>query len=93
MLSELFADALRCAPDPELTSMTFHAERREDSTMHVSVSNGPTAFRLGSRRPQPGEPGWGMHLVRLLAARWGVRRDSRAGRVWFQVPLARASRG
>jgi hypothetical protein len=89
MLSELIVDALRYAPDPELTSMTLHAERHDDS-LQVSVSNGSAAFRLLSRRPQPGEPGWGIHLVGLLAAQWGLRRDSRGGDVWFQVPLARA---
>jgi hypothetical protein len=89
MVSELLADALRCAPDPELTSMTVHAERRED-TIQVSVSDGPAAFRLLSRRPQLGETGWGIHLVGLLAAHWGVRRDRRGGDVWFQVPLAHA---
>ena len=88
MLSELLADALRCAPHPELTSMTLHAERHDDS-LQVSVSNGSAAFRLLSRRPQPGEPAWGIHLVGLLAAKWGVRRNSRGGQVWFQVPLAR----
>jgi anti-sigma regulatory factor (Ser/Thr protein kinase) len=29
--------------------------------------------------------GWGIHLVRELASRWGVQRGDRGGEVWFEV--------
>jgi anti-sigma regulatory factor (Ser/Thr protein kinase) len=34
---------------------------------------------------ESGGGGWGIHLVRELASRWGVERGDRGGEVWFEV--------
>jgi hypothetical protein len=89
IVSELVADAVACAADPEVTAMTLGAEVR-DGWLHVSMSNGASVFVPRARRPEAGEAGWGMHLMRTLSASWGLSRDGDAASVWFRVPLPQA---
>jgi hypothetical protein len=84
LVSELFADIL--ASDPELPPMMLSAERR-DGYIHVSMLARTAAFQLDSRPSDPGEPGWGMHLIKVLAEAWGVQRHRGSARVWFRVPV------
>ena len=66
LVSELFADVLVRESDPELPPMTLNAELRR-GYIHVSMLAGAAAFQLDSRPFDPGEPGWGMHLIKVLA--------------------------
>ena len=72
-------------PDPELPPMTLNAELR-GGYIHVSMLARAAAFELDSRPSDAGEPGWGMHLIKVLAEAWGVQRHRGSARVWFRVP-------
>jgi hypothetical protein len=84
IVSELVADAVACAADSR--EMTLGAVVR-DGWLHVTMSNGASVFALRPRPPEAGEAGWGMHLMRILSASWGLSRDGDAASVWFRVPL------
>jgi hypothetical protein len=86
LVSELFADVLVRESDPELSPMTLNAELR-GGYIHVSMLAGTAAFQLDSHPSDPGEPGWGMHLIKVLAEAWGVQRQGGSARVWFRVPV------
>lgn len=45
--------------------------------------------RIVRRRLPDGLEGFGLHLLELTAARWGVERQ-RGTRVWFEFPVAAA---
>ena len=87
LVSELFADVLVRDSDPELPPMRLNAELR-DGYIHVSMLADAAAFELDSRPSDPGEPGWGMHLIKLLAEAWGVQRHRGSAQVWFRVPAS-----
>jgi hypothetical protein len=55
------------------------------------MTQGSAAYQLRSRRPEPGQPGWGLHLAGRLARRWGLRRERDRATVWLEMPLARDS--
>ena len=56
MLSELVSDVV--IAEEHGNRMSLRIEIRGDS-LHVEVSEGALAYKLRSRRPEPGEPGWG----------------------------------
>lgn len=63
----------------------------DDDRVLVTVAEGGGAYRLPSRRPEPGDPGFGLHLVQRLSDRWGMRRDRDRAMVWLEM-LGRANR-
>jgi hypothetical protein len=85
MLSELVSDVV--VAEAQDDRMSLRIEVRGDC-LHVEVSEGALAYKLRSRRPEPGEPGWGLHLTRELAQWWGTRHEGEHGCVWFQASLA-----
>jgi len=91
LVDELVVEALR---DPDgggaLGSIELRAESADDR-VHVTIAEGGGAYRLPSRRPEPGDPGFGLHLVQRLSARWGMRRDRNRATVWLE--LLRTPRG
>jgi anti-sigma regulatory factor (Ser/Thr protein kinase) len=88
MVSELVADAVRAEAGKE-QEIAIRIEAR-DRQIHVEVQEGAIAYRLRSRRPEPGEAGWGMYLIGMLADRWGTRHEGNRGCVWLQMRLAGA---
>lgn len=88
MVSELVSDAVRAEAGKE-QEIAIRIEAR-DRRIHVEVQEGAMAYRLRSRRPEPGEAGWGMYLAGLLADRWGIRHDDDRGCVWLQTRLAQS---
>jgi anti-sigma regulatory factor (Ser/Thr protein kinase) len=88
MVSELVSDAVRAEAGNE-HAIAIRIEAR-DRRIHVEVQEGAIAYRLRSRRPEPGEAGWGMYLTGLLADRWGIRHDDDRGCVWLQTRLAQS---
>jgi anti-sigma regulatory factor (Ser/Thr protein kinase) len=52
----------------------------------VEVSDSGPGFKYRPRRRSDAEEsGWGLFLVERLANRWGVGREGRATRVWFEL--------
>jgi anti-sigma regulatory factor (Ser/Thr protein kinase) len=89
IISELVADAVRAAQEPE-NPIALEVELR-DGHIQVDVRDGAEAYELGSRRPELGERGWGVQFARILAQHWGSRHEGDRGRVWAQMPLAGAA--
>ena len=88
MVSELVSDAVLTEAGSE-QKIAIRIETR-DRRIHVEVQEGAIAYRLRSRRPEPGEAGWGMYLTGVLADRWGIRHDDDRGCVWLQTRLAQS---
>jgi anti-sigma regulatory factor (Ser/Thr protein kinase) len=97
LATELVANSVRhagVAPD-DVVALLVEAQ---DDSVHVEVSDcGPGFFPLPHTRSRPGNRvEHGLHLVDVLADRWGFRRGSPGCCVWFDldlVPGRRAWRG
>jgi hypothetical protein len=87
MLSELISDVV--ISEERDHPLNLRIETRGDC-LHIEVSEGALAYKLRSRRPAPGEPGWGLYLTRAHARWWGSRHEGERGTVWFQTPLVDA---
>jgi len=84
VVSELVAEALRAAADPLGMNIELHAELRR-GRIRVEIADGGNAYQLPSRRPGPGEAGFGLHLMQSLANRWGIRRQAAKATVWLEI--------
>jgi hypothetical protein len=84
LVSELVVDALRPEPDSHPPFIELKA-RLQDDRVRVEISQGSAAYRLSSSTPEPGAPGWGLHLARVLARRWGLRREPPRATVWLEM--------
>jgi anti-sigma regulatory factor (Ser/Thr protein kinase) len=84
LVSELVAEALNAESETHDGRVEFRAEFR-DGRVRVEVAESGGAFRLPSRRPEPGEAGWGLYLVARLSSRWGLRRSPERSSVWLEV--------
>src|SRR3954463_9890158 len=91
LVDELVVEALHGKLDGESkldggspTPIRVRAELDEDR-VHVVVAEGGGAYRLPSRRPEPGDPGFGLHLVQRLSDRWGIRRERDRATVWLEL--------
>ena len=97
LTTELVANAVRhagLAPDDDVALLVECA----DGLFHVEVSDsGPGFFPLPYAQPRAaGRSDHGLHLVDVLADRWGFRRGEGTCCVWFDldlVPGRRAWRG
>jgi hypothetical protein len=83
LVSELIADALATPRSPDAV-ITVEAQRL-NATTWVMVAFGGQALPVPADRPEPAEPGWGVHLVKTLATRWGLQRASGSTYVWFEA--------
>ena len=84
LVDELVVEALMAADGEDIGPIELRAERDGDR-VHVAIAEGGGAYRLPSRRPEPGDPGFGLHLVQRLSDRWGMRRDRDRATVWLEV--------
>jgi hypothetical protein len=73
-------DGMSSSPEP----IKVRAEVN-DSRVRVAVAEGGGAYHLPSRRPEPGDPGFGLHLVQRLSDRWGIRRERDRATVWLEL--------
>ena len=83
MVDELVVEALLGDSSPS-GPIELRAEL-DDDRVRVAIAEGGGAYRLPSRRPEPGDPGFGLHLVQLLSSRWGMRRDGERATVWLEM--------
>jgi len=92
LVGELMVEALHGPDRASPTDIQFRAELDGDR-IHVVVAEGCDAYRLPSRRPEPGDPGFGLHLVQRLSDRWGIRREGGRATVWLEllVPTPQAA--
>src|SRR4051794_39553026 len=89
LVSELVSEALSAHRSPPTGQIKLRAELYDDR-VRVMVAQGGEAYRLPSRRPQPGEQGWSLHLVQRLSDNWGMRRDRESATVWLEMLRAPA---
>ena len=87
LVSELVSEGLSAHSAPAAGKIKLWTELCDDR-VRVVVAQGGQAYRLPSRRPEPGEQGWSLHLVQRLSDSWGMRRDRESATVWLEVPLA-----
>jgi anti-sigma regulatory factor (Ser/Thr protein kinase) len=59
-----------------------------NGAVHVEVADEGPGFVPGRHRAQQEEAGWGLFLVERMADRWGVVRDGRRTKVWFELRRA-----
>jgi two-component sensor histidine kinase len=94
LVNELVVEALRTEDGASAKSIELRAERDGDR-VRVVIAEGGGAYQLPSRRPEPGTPGFGLHLVQRLSDRWGMRRERDRASVWLEllpIPLRRRQR-
>jgi anti-sigma regulatory factor (Ser/Thr protein kinase) len=88
LATELVSNAVKHAGLTSDDKLVLVAETDGDS-VHVEVSDtGPGFFPLHYTRSRGGKRAeHGLHLVDVLADRWGFRRDGAGCTVWFDVDL------
>jgi anti-sigma regulatory factor (Ser/Thr protein kinase) len=84
LVDELVVEALMAHDRVDSGLIELRAEG-EDDRVRVVVAEGRGAYRLPSRRPEPGEPGFGLHLVQRLSDRWGMRQERGRATVWLEM--------
>ena len=84
LVDELVVDALRADDSNGVGPIELRAEDDGDRVLIV-IADGGGAYRLPSRRPEPGDPGFALHLVQRLSDRWGMRRDRGRATVWLEM--------
>ncbi|MFL5891513.1 MAG: ATP-binding protein [Solirubrobacterales bacterium] len=85
LVDELVVEAIHGSDDGASHDPIKVRAEVEDSRIRVAVAEGGGAYRLPSRRPEPGDPGFGLHLVQRLSDRWGIRREHDRATVWLEL--------
>ncbi|MEA2438802.1 MAG: hypothetical protein QOH76_226 [Thermoleophilaceae bacterium] len=83
LVTELVANSVRHARGTPIdVTVTLHDDR-----VRTDVSDGGAGFEPPRPDPDPLKAsGWGLFLVRKIAARWGA--DPATGTVWFELDRA-----
>jgi anti-sigma regulatory factor (Ser/Thr protein kinase) len=85
LVSELVTNSVRHASITTGDHVVLRAELGD--SLRVEVCDPGTTGRITRRVPDlGGAGGFGLELVELIAARWGVRREDRTC-VWFELPV------
>ncbi len=91
LVGELVVEAVQAGREA-VGPINLRAENEGDR-IRVAIGDGGAAYRLPSRRPEPGDPGFGLHLVQRLSDRWGMRRDHDRATVWLEMSTSPARTG
>lgn len=84
LASELIADAIAIEPRSQDAGITVETQML-DGTNRVMLAFHALALPVPADKPAPAAPGWGIHLVRTLATRWGIQRANGSTYVWFEA--------
>jgi hypothetical protein len=84
LVDELVVEVLRAEKRGAVGLIELRAEA-DSERVRVAIVEGNGAYLLPSRRPEPGDPGFGLHLVQRLSDRWGMRRDRNRATVWLEL--------
>lgn len=85
LVDELVVEALHGATDEAARDEIQLRAEVDDGRVQVTMTEGQGSYRLPSRRPEPGAPGFALHLVQQLSDRWGIRRDRNRATVWLEM--------
>ena len=85
LVSEVVTNSIRHAGLAEDDRIVL-AARLTDDWARVEVRDGGPGFDPDVRH---GAPGYGLRMLDMLAARWGVDADDQGTRVWFEVDRRR----
>ena len=85
LVSEVVTNSIRHAGVQDGDRIVLAARLRDDWA-RVEVRDAGPGFDPDVRH---GAPGYGLRLLDMLAARWGVDRDDNGTRVWFEVDRRR----
>ena len=86
LASELISNSVRHSGMPPGAPMHLRAAVL-DGIVRVALTDLGQAGAVRRRRPDA-TGGYGLHLLSLIAARWGVERD-RGTKVWFELATLR----
>jgi anti-sigma regulatory factor (Ser/Thr protein kinase) len=85
LVTELITNAVRHTGAPRVDVLV----RVSQPAVRVEVADRGPGFVAEPRpRRRSSEGGWGLFLVERLADRWGVAREGRGTRVWFELRRA-----
>ncbi len=88
LVSELVSNAVLHSDASEKSEIELCARRLGQGAMRVEVTDQGSGFTPVPRDASQPDAGYGLHLVEMQAARWGV--DSHGGTcVWFELGAAR----
>jgi hypothetical protein len=88
LVGELVVEALNAETESARGAGAKPIEMRAEldaDRIRVVVAEGSGAYRLPSRRPEPGDTGFGLHLVQRLSDRWGMRHEHDRATVWLEM--------
>jgi anti-sigma regulatory factor (Ser/Thr protein kinase) len=83
LVTELVANSVRHA---QADAITLRVVVGRSSVLAEVSDPGPGFDPAGTGSPRGDHTGWGLYLVEQLAQRWGVSRNGRSSRVWFELP-------
>ena len=86
LVSELVADELRAREGAENGGLQLSASIDGD-ILRIELTDGWREDDAPADRPEPGDPGWGLYLTRILSDRWGVAPAGDGSRVWLELQL------
>lgn len=82
LVTELVANAVKHAA---AESLTLRIVVGRSAVLTEVTDQGPGFDPANTGAPRTDHTGWGLFLVERLADRWGVARDGRCTRVWFEL--------
>jgi hypothetical protein len=86
LVSELVADEIRTREGERRRPLRLSASFGE-RVLRIELVDGWCEDEAPAQRPEPGEPGWGLYLARVLVDAWGVEAAREGSRVWLEVQL------
>jgi anti-sigma regulatory factor (Ser/Thr protein kinase) len=88
LVTELIGNSVRHA---KAEAITLRVVVGRSSVLAEVTDPGPGFDPDGTGNPRGDHTGWGLYLVDQLAQRWGVSRNGRSSRVWFELQRERTA--